>query len=129
MEKAAPSQTSKSTQGDASAIIWLIQIVSGLLLILLLALHMVAHHFVVEGGLRTYQDVLDYISNPVVFVLEIIFIIIVTPHAMLGLQGILMDLGPSQQARRTITWVIRIITAVVIVYGIWLAFAISDLNS
>ena len=25
---------------------------------------MIAHHFIVEGGLRDYQQALDYVSNP-----------------------------------------------------------------
>ena len=32
-------------------------VVSGVLLLVLLTVHMVAQHFVVEGGLRTYGDV------------------------------------------------------------------------
>ena len=127
MEKAVRNQIKKSTTADMSGFYWLVQVISGLLLILLLALHMVAHHFLVEGGLRTYRDVLDYISNPAVFVLEIIFIIVVTPHAMLGLHGILLDLGPGNRAKTTITWVMRILTIVVIGYGIWLALALQAL--
>ena len=118
---------SKTARPDSAATIWIIQAVSGLLLILLLGLHMIAHHYVVEGGLRTYQDVVDYISNPVVFVLEVLFLIVVTPHAMLGLQGIIMDLGPSDSAKRTIVWVFRILTILVLAYGIWLALALQNL--
>ena len=46
---------------------------SGVALLVLVTIHMVAHHFVVEevGGLRTYAQVLDYIANPVMFVLEV----------------------------------------------------------
>ena len=45
---------------------------SGVALLVLVTIHMVAHHFVVEevGGLRTYAQVLDYIANPVIFVIE-----------------------------------------------------------
>lgn len=127
MDNVVRNQSKKPASGDASGFYWLVQIISGLLLILLLALHMVAHHFVVEGGLRTYQDVLDFISNPVVFILEVLFIIIVAPHAMLGLHGILLDLGPGDRAKATITWLIRILTIVVIGYGIWLAIALQAL--
>ncbi|MGD8586423.1 MAG: hypothetical protein PVJ75_13820, partial [Chloroflexota bacterium] len=84
----------KTIQRNSATTVWIIQAISGLLLILLLGLHMIAHHFIVDGGLRTYQDVLDYISNPVIFILEVLFLIVVTPHAMLGLQGIVLDLGP-----------------------------------
>ncbi len=127
MDNVVKNQTKKSTSGDASGFYWLVQVISGILLIILMALHMVAHHFVVEGGLRTYQDVLDFISSPVVFILEVLFIIIVAPHAMLGLHAILLDLGPDDKAKATITWLIRILTVVVIGYGIWLAIALQAL--
>lgn len=113
---------------DSAGAWWIVQAITGLLLILLMGLHMVAHHFIVEGGLRTYQDVLDYISNPLIFALEVLFIIVVAPHAMLGLQSIIMDLGPSEKAERTIKWVFRILTIVIIVYGIWLAVALQNLS-
>jgi len=109
----------------AAGFIWLFQVFTGFLLILLLGLHMIAHHYVVEGGLRTFQDVLDYVSNPLIFVLEILFLIVVTPHAMLGLQSVILDLGPSKQAERRIILTFRILTILLIGYGIWLAIAIQ----
>lgn len=117
----------KSAQRDSAGASWLILAFSGLALIPILGLHMIAHHFIVEGGLRTFQDVIDYISNPVVFALEVIFLIVVTPHAMLGLYGIIMDLGPSRRAKKAIVWIFRVITVIVIGYGIWLAIALQEL--
>jgi succinate dehydrogenase hydrophobic anchor subunit len=117
----------KIAHRDSAGAYWLVQAITGLLLILLLGLHMVAHHFVVEGGLRNFEEVIDYISNPVIFVLEVLFLIVVTPHAMLGLQSIVLDLGPSESATRTITWFFRILTIVIIAYGIWLAVALQNL--
>jgi succinate dehydrogenase / fumarate reductase membrane anchor subunit len=128
MEKDVSTSIMKnSAQRDSAGVSWLIQAFSGLLLILLLGLHMIAHHFIVEGGLRTFQDVIDYISNPLVFALEVIFLIVVTPHAMLGLYGIIIDLGPSQRAKIMIVWIFRVVTVVVISYGIWLAVALQGL--
>ncbi len=117
----------KSVQRDSAGASWLILAFSGLALIPILGLHMIAHHFIVEGGLRTFQDVIDYISNPVVFALEVIFLIVVTPHAMLGLYGIIIDLGPSHRAKKAIVWIFRAITVIVIGYGIWLAIALQGL--
>jgi succinate dehydrogenase hydrophobic anchor subunit len=42
---------------------WAAQAVSGVLLLVLVAVHMVAQHFVVSGGLRTYADVVAWIRN------------------------------------------------------------------
>lgn len=119
--------TKRTARRDSAGAYWLIQAITGLLLIFLLGLHMVAHHFVVEGGLRNFEEVIDYISNPVIFTLEVLFLIVVTPHAMLGLQSIVIDLGPSESATRTITWFFRILTIVIIAYGIWLAVALQNL--
>ena len=115
------------TRRDSAGAWWIVQAITGLLLILLLGLHMIAHHFIVEGGLRTFDQVIEYISNPVIFILEVLFLIVVTPHAMLGLQSILMDLGPSAKAERNIRWIVRILTILIIVYGVWLAIALQNL--
>ncbi len=121
------SRLKRSAQRDSAGVSWLILAFSGLALIPILGLHMIAHHFIVEGGLRTFQDVIDYISNPVVFALEVIFLIVVTPHAMLGLYGIVIDLGPSQRAKKSIVWILRMVTVIVIGYGIWLSIALQGL--
>jgi len=86
--------------GRSGSMLWLSQAISGFALTALLGLHMIANHFVVEGGLLTYQDVLAYLSNPAIFVLEVIFLLVVVPHAFLGLRAILLDLGPRPRTVR-----------------------------
>ena len=83
---------------------WRATAASGVALLVLVTIHMIAHHFVVEevGGLRDYAQVLDYISNPVMFVLEILFLVVVTTHAMLGLRSVLFDFGLSVRAKRLV---------------------------
>lgn len=110
--------------GTRSGTLWLIQVLSGLLLILLLALHMIANHFVVEGGLRTYADVVAYLSNPIIFVWEIVFLIVVTLHAALGVRAVLLDLGPSAQTERAINWALAVLSVVAVAYGVWLTLLI-----
>lgn len=107
---------------------WLVQAFSGLLLILVLGLHMIAHHFVVEGGLRDFADVIDYVSNPLIFALEILFLVVVIIHAMLGMRAILLDLGLGKQRERVVNWIVTIIGVVTLAYGIWLALAVQKLT-
>jgi succinate dehydrogenase / fumarate reductase, membrane anchor subunit len=85
---------------------WGLTTLSGLAVLILVTVHMVANHFVIEsvGGLRDYHQVLEYISNPVIFVLESLFLVFVTIHAMLGLRGVLLDLDPTP---RTLRWIDR----------------------
>lgn len=105
---------------------WLGQALSGVLLLILLGLHMFAHHFVVEGGLRTYQDVLDYIRTPLIMVLELLFLVTVSFHAMVGLRSVLFDLGLSPTQEK---WVTRTVTAfgvAIVVYGVWLTITLAS---
>lgn len=114
-----------ATRRDRSGSIWLLQAFSGLFLVFILGAHMIAHHFIVEGGLRDYQQVLDYVANPVVFIIEIAFVILAVVHALLGVRAIIIDLRPSAGALRTINWVLGLVGAVTIAYGIWLALALQ----
>jgi succinate dehydrogenase cytochrome b556 subunit len=103
---------------------WILQAFTGALLVVLLGLHMVVQHFVVEGGLRDYQQVVEYLSNPFVFVLEVAFLIVVTWHALLGVRAILLDLGLKPQTERRWTAALTVIGLAMITYGIWLSATI-----
>lgn len=91
-------------RGFRNARLWSITAISGVALLVLVTVHMVAHHFVVEsiGGLRDYAQVLEYVSSPIILIVESAFLVTVTTHAMLGLRGVLFDLGPGPKARRRI---------------------------
>lgn len=101
---------------------------SGLALLVLAAIHVVAHHFVVEevGGLRTYRQVLDYIASPVMFTLESAFLVTVTAHALMGVRNVLLDLGAGPRARRRIDaamWILGILT---VGYGMFLVGTLAS---
>lgn len=112
---------------DRSGAFWLVQAFSGILLVPLLALHMIAHHFIVEGGLREFQDVIDYISNPTIFTISIIFLIVVTIHAILGIRAVFIDLRPSSGTRRLVDRILIAVIIVVIGYGVWLEITIAGM--
>jgi succinate dehydrogenase hydrophobic anchor subunit len=88
-------------------------------LLVLVTAHMVAHHFVVEeiGGLRTYRQVLEYVGDPRMVILEAALLVVVTWHAMLGLRSVLSDLHLPRALHRLIvpaTWVLGIVS---VAYG------------
>jgi succinate dehydrogenase hydrophobic anchor subunit len=74
---------------------WFATALTGVAVLVLVTVHMVAHHFVVKevGGLRTYAQVIDYIGNPWIFSIEAVFLVVVTWHATLGLRAVLRDLN------------------------------------
>jgi succinate dehydrogenase hydrophobic anchor subunit len=110
-----------------SARVWHWTAGSGMALVLLATMHIVAQHFVVhqKGGLRTYAEVLDYVANPVIFVLEAAFLVAVTIHAMLGVRGVLGDLDPSPRTQRRIDRALWIVGAATIAYGMALLITLA----
>jgi succinate dehydrogenase hydrophobic anchor subunit len=92
---------------------------SGVALLVLVTVHMVANHFVEKqvGGLRTYHQVIEYIGNPWIFSIESIFLVIVTIHAMLGLRSVLFDLGLSASTKRWLNKGLVALGALTIAYG------------
>ena len=112
------SQTGLGTLG------WIWQAVTGAALIFLSALHMVAQHFVVEGGLRDYQDVQEYLRNPIILALEVLFLISVTSHALLGVRAILFDFGLKPTTEKRISQALTVFGLVAVAYGIWLTWVV-----
>jgi succinate dehydrogenase / fumarate reductase, membrane anchor subunit len=100
------------------------QIVSGVALLILLTLHMIAQHFILPEGLRDYASVIEWVANPIVVLLELSFLAFVTWHALLGLRAIIFDYGFSVSTERWITRAFVVIGVVTVVYGTWLMVAI-----
>jgi succinate dehydrogenase hydrophobic anchor subunit len=109
----------KAYRRGRSARLWHWTAGSGMALVLLATMHIVAQHFIVHqtGGLRTYSEVLTYISNPVIFVLEAGFLLAVTIHAMLGIRSILHDLDLSHRATRRLDRALWALGSVTVLYG------------
>jgi succinate dehydrogenase hydrophobic anchor subunit len=105
---------------------WIWQAFTGLLLLVLLALHMIFNHFVVEGGLRTYRDVVAYLSHPLVFAWEIALLIMVTAHALMGVRAILLDLGIRPATDRWLKRGLTLLALGIIGYGMWLSWLIRS---
>lgn len=114
--------------GGKTTRVWWWTAGTGAALLVLVAVHMIAHHFVVEdvGGLRTYEQVLEYISNPVIFTLECFFLLTVTVHALLGLRSVLFDLNLGRTAKRRVDvglWALGILT---LAYGFFLVATLAS---
>jgi len=105
--------------------LWLLKIASGLLIITILIIHYVVNHFVGEQVLLTYDDILRYYSNPIVPIMEGIFLVFVVVHALLGLRSILLDLHPTRAVLKAINGLFGLVGVVSIVYGLWLLIVVA----
>ena len=106
---------------------WRWTVGSGIALLVLVVVHLVANHFVVDevGGLRTYRQVLEYIGHPVILATEIGFLLAVTVHAMLGLRGVLLDLEPTARVRRAIDAGLVMLGTSTVAYGVFLILTLA----
>lgn len=106
---------------------WALQAVSGVLLLLLLGSHLVAQHFIVEGGLRTYADVLAYLANPWVQAWEMLFLLVVVLHAGLGVRAVVLDLALPPSAQRWVDRALLLLGLVAVAYGVYLTLSLGRL--
>src|SRR5271165_1749590 len=118
-------QPSQAQPGRGGTTTWILQVISGVLLIFLLGAHIVAQHFVVKGGLRDYAQVVSYLANPAVLAIESLFVVVLIWHAMLGLRAVLLDFGFGHRGQALITRGVVVLGAVTAAYSFWLIAAIA----
>jgi succinate dehydrogenase hydrophobic anchor subunit len=107
---------------------WRWTAVTGAALLVLVTVHMVAHHFVVQstGGLRTYEQVLEYVANPLIFTIESLFLVVVTIHAMLGIRSVLLDLELGDRGRSRIDRGLVALGTLTVGYGLFLVGTLAS---
>ena len=111
--------------------LWLIKIVTGPLLVIVLGLHLTVNHYMgsLATGLMTHDDVIQYFQNPIIPAIEILFLVTVVTHSLLGLRGILLDMNPSRSVLKIVTWLLVILGVSSVAYGTWLALTIASLGT
>lgn len=114
-----------ATSSREQAGLWVAKAVTGLLIFSLLMLHLVVNHLVAAGGLATYAAVVAYLSNPLILTMELVFLILVVTHALLGVRGIVLDLRPSAAGMRVVDWTLSLLGLAAIGYGVWLAVTVA----
>jgi succinate dehydrogenase hydrophobic anchor subunit len=108
--------------------LWLTKIITGPLLLLILGLHLTVNHYLgsMSSGLMTYDDVIRYFQNPLIVPIEILFLVTVVTHCLIGLRGIVLDMNPSRSVLSIVTWLLVILGLSSVGYGIWLAVVIAS---
>jgi len=121
-------ETKSIQKPDEAAGLWLLKVLLGVLIIIILTIHLIVNHFIGEGALLTWQDVVDYFANPWIVFMEITFLVVVVSHSLIGMRSIILDLNPSKGTMKIVDWVLSIIGVVSTVYGIWLALKIASFS-
>ncbi len=100
--------------------LWIIKIFTGPLLVILLFIHLLVNHFLGQDGLLTYADVVAYYRNPIIPIMEVLFLATVVTHSLIGLRGILLDLNPARRFLRVIDGALIFVGIAAVAYGVWL---------
>ena len=124
------SQTAMNTSGairpQETMWAWLIKLATGPLLVILLVIHLIVNHYTGSAaGLMNYSDVVRYFQNPLIVGMEILFLITVITHSLLGVRSVLLDMHPSPRTLGVINIVLTVVGVGFVVYGIWLALTIA----
>lgn len=119
-------QTRTDTKPGEGTGLWFVKILLGLFIIVLLLVHLIVNHYVGEGALLTWQNVVDYFSNPWIVFMEITFLFVVVSHSLIGMRSIILDLNPARGTMKIIDWFLIILGTGSIIYGIWLALKIAS---
>ena len=119
------SEASRWRRRPRPTFAWTAQVISGMLLLVLLTVHMVAQHFLVQGGLRGYAQVVAWIRNPVVFATEALLLVAVTWHAIAGVHAVMLDFGLRGRTERIVARILGDLMVVTILYGLWLLYMIA----
>ncbi len=108
--------------------LWLAKIVSGLIVFIVLGIHLIVNHYTAPEGLLYYDDVIAYYQNPIVPIMEGIFLIFVVIHSLLGLRSIILDRNPSRRFMKVVDTIFIVGGSAAIVYGIWLLLYVTRLG-
>ena len=98
---------------------WLWQVITGVGLVHLARPPYRRATFHRQRGLRDFAEVLAYLRNPIFLVLEVLFLVVVATHAMLGVRAILLDFGLSARAEKRLSQALTVVGVLTVGYGLW----------
>ena len=122
----APAAPAPARAGLTSGLVWLLQAVTGVLLVVLVGIHLVAQHILAPGGLRDFDSVLAYLRQPVPMLAELGLVAVVAVHAALGVRAVLVDIVDDVRLIRAASWVLAGLAVLVFVYALWLTLTLVN---
>ncbi len=124
MAQNSPARYLSTPRAAENTWLWLVKIVTGPILVILLLIHFLVNHFLGQSGLLTYADVVAYYRNPIIPVMEVLFLATVVTHSLIGLRGILLDLNPARRLLKVIDAGLVLLGIAAVSYGVWLVLVI-----
>jgi succinate dehydrogenase hydrophobic anchor subunit len=108
-----------------NAWLWLVKIVLGLFILFVLGIHYVVNHLAAPGGLLTYNEVMNYYSNPIIPMMEFLFLLFAVAHSLIGMRSICLDLNLPVRLQNILDKVLIAAGFVATGYGTWLLIILA----
>ena len=109
---------------SAASRLWLIQALTGAMLVVFLGVHLVAQHLLAPGGLRDYEAVVAYLREPLALAAELGLLLSVIVHACVGLRSSLVDVVSDGARLRFASVAIATVGTIAAGYAIWLTVSV-----
>lgn len=102
-----------------STVPWLLQRISGAVLVVLLAIHFWTGHYADFGEPITFAGVQTRLQDAAFIILDSLLLITVVFHGLNGLRNILLDYPSLLTHNRSVSLILLIIGIATIVFGIY----------
>jgi succinate dehydrogenase / fumarate reductase membrane anchor subunit len=117
--------TASTPKSGENVWIWLIKILTGPLLFVLLGIHLIVNHLLGKEGVLRYAEVIAYYQNPIIPIMEILFLATVVTHSLIGLRSIILDLKPSRSTLKILDLLFLLAGISAFIYGTRLILIIA----
>ncbi len=122
-EKGDEVSAEMHTKKVLEPVAWLFQVVSGLILAALIAIHLYATHYAAPDALA-YDNVVERFRDAGFRAMYIILLLAVTFHAFNGVRAIILDTDFGARNTRAINLTLMLLFVAAFVYGLFLMFSI-----
>jgi len=102
---------------------WILQVISGLLLAALIAIHLYVTHFSAHDALA-YENVVERFRDPGFRAIYAFLLLAVTFHAFNGVRAIILDTDFGARNTKAINLILMLLFVVAFVYGLFLMFSV-----
>ncbi len=115
--------SSESAKSVLEPVAWLLQMITGLLMIVFVTLHFYVTHMVSHEALH-YQEVIARLNMPEFKVMYTVLLLIVSFHAFNGLRAIALDTNAGVRNRNAINTLTMLMFLVAFFYGLYLLISL-----
>jgi len=116
-------KTVESAKSVLEPVAWLLQMVTGIVMVFLVTIHFYVTHMISHDSLR-YQEVITRLNLPEYKAMYAILLLVVSFHAFNGLRAIVLDTTAGLRSRKTINTLTTLMFLAAFFYGLYLLVSI-----